>query len=86
MTGTSALYYLARSDVSAVLLERDVLSSGSTSKAAGGFRAQFSDELNIRIMIEAIGRFERFAEEPGADIDLKQWGYLLVEEKSGAVV
>lgn len=78
MTGASALYYLARSEVSAVLLERDVLSSGSTSKAAGGFRAQFSDELNIKIMVEAIRRFERFGDEPGADIDLKQWGYLFL--------
>ncbi len=78
MTGTSALYYLARSGVRATLLERDLLSSGSTSKAAGGFRAQFSDELNIKIMVEAIRRFERFDEEPGADIDLKQWGYLFL--------
>lgn len=78
MTGTSALYYLARAGVSAVLLERDALGSGSTSKAAGGFRAQFSDELNVRIMVEAIKRFERFEEEPGADIDLKQWGYLFL--------
>ncbi len=29
-------------------------------------------------MIEAIGRFERFEEEPGADIDFKQWGYLFL--------
>ena len=78
MTGASALYYLARSGIAATLLERDLLSSGSTSKAAGGFRAQFSDDLNVRIMVEAIRRFERFDEEPGADIDLKQWGYLFL--------
>lgn len=86
MTGTSALYYLARSGMPATLLERDLLSSGSTSKAAGGFRAQFSDELNIKIMVEAIRRFERFDEEPGADIDLKQWGYLflLKEDQLGS--
>ncbi len=83
MTGTSALYYLARAGVPALLMERDLLSSGSTSKAAGGFRAQFSDQLNVEIMVEAIRRFERFEEEPGADIDLKQWGYLflLMEEE-----
>jgi len=77
--GASALFYLTRlgcSDV--VLLERETLASGSTSKAAGGMRAQFSDELNIKIGLECIRRFERFAEEPGAEIDLKQWGYLFL--------
>ena len=38
---------------------------GSTSKAAGGIRAQFSDELNIRIALECIRRYERFAERAG---------------------
>ena len=62
----------------AVLVERETLGSGSTSKAAGGIRAQFSDELNIRIALECIRRYERFAEEPGGEIDFKQWGYLFL--------
>ena len=77
--GASALYYLTRLGCSdAVLIERDTLASGSTSKAAGGMRAQFSDELNVRIGLECIRRFERFADEPGGEIDLKQWGYLFL--------
>jgi sarcosine oxidase subunit beta len=77
--GASALYHLARAGCrDCVLLERETLGSGSTSRAAGGIRAQFSDELNIRIALECIRRFERFAEEPGGDIDLKQWGYLFL--------
>lgn len=77
--GASALYYLTRLGCTDVLLlERETLASGSTSKAAGGIRAQFSDELNIRIGLECIRRFERFAEEPGGEIDLKQWGYLFL--------
>ena len=79
ITGTSALYHLAKAGCSdAVLVERDTLGSGSTSKAAGGIRAQFSDELNVRIALECIRRFERFAEEPGGEIDFKQWGYLFL--------
>lgn len=77
--GASSLYYLTRLGCSdAVLLERDTLASGSTSKAAGGIRAQFSDELNVRIGLECIRRFENFADEPGGEIDFKQWGYLFM--------
>lgn len=79
ITGASALYHLAKAGCAdAILLERDTLGAGSTSKAAGGIRAQFSDELNVRIALECIRRFERFAEEPGGEIDFKQWGYLFL--------
>jgi sarcosine oxidase, subunit beta len=77
--GTSALYYLAKGGCTdSVLIERETLGAGSTSKAAGGIRSQFSDELNIRIGLECIRRYERFAEEPGGEIDFKQWGYLFL--------
>lgn len=77
--GASALYHLAREGCrDALLVERETLGSGSTSRAAGGIRAQFSDELNIRIGLECIRRYERFGEEPGAEIDFKQWGYLFL--------
>ena len=77
--GASAAYYLTRNGCAdVVLLERETLGSGSTSRAAGGIRAQFSDELNVRIALECIARFERFADEPGGEIDFKQWGYLFV--------
>ncbi len=77
--GASALYHLARAGCAdTLLIERATLGAGSTSKAAGGIRAQFSDELNIRIAVENIRRFERFGAEVGADIDFKQWGYLFL--------
>ena len=83
--GASVLFHLARLGCAgAVLVERETLGSGSTSRAAGGIRAQFSDELNIRIGLECIRRFERFAEEPGGEIEYRQWGYLflLTSDKS----
>ncbi len=84
--GASALYYLTKLGCSsALLLERETLAAGSTSKAAGGIRAQFSDELNVRIALECIRRFERFDEEPGGEIDYKQWGYLfLLDDEADA--
>lgn len=77
--GTSTLYHLTAAGCrDVVLLERDTLGSGSTSKAAGGIRAQFSDELNIRMSMENIRRFERFEDDFGVDIEFNQWGYLIM--------
>ncbi len=56
-----------------VLLERDSLASGSTSKSAGGIRAQFADELNVRIALRSLDEFERME-----GIDLRQDGYLFL--------
>ncbi|MFN8188502.1 MAG: FAD-binding oxidoreductase [Gaiellales bacterium] len=77
--GASTLYYLTRNGCTdAVLVERDTLGAGSTGKAAGGIRAQFSDELNVRLGLESIRRYEQFGDEPGGEIDFKQWGYLFL--------
>ena len=48
--GTSIAFHLAEAGVADVLLlERGQLAEGSTSRAAGGVRAQFSDPLNVQI-------------------------------------
>ena len=60
--GLSAAYHLARSGVSdVVLVEKDELGSGSTCKAAGGVRAQFSDAVNIELGLRSLRTFETFA-------------------------
>ena len=77
--GTSIAFHLAEAGVEDVLLlERDALASGSTSRAAGGVRTQFSDELNIRIALRSIEAFTAFGERPGWEIDLHQVGYLFL--------
>lgn len=76
--GTSAAYHLADLGADVVLIEKETIAAGSTSKAAGGFRAQFADELNVRMAIENIARLTRFEDEFGIDIDFKQWGYLFL--------
>lgn len=80
--GTSAAYHLAAAGVDVVVLERDTIGSGSTGRAAGGFRAQFSDELNVRMAVENIRRLERFETEFATGIDLKQYGYLFLLRQS----
>jgi sarcosine oxidase subunit beta len=79
--GTSVAFHLAEAGVDICLLERDELASGSTSRAAGGFRAQFSDPLNIAIGLRSIEAFTRFAERPGGEIDLTQVGYLFLLDR-----
>jgi len=77
--GLSAAYHLAASGVrDVVLVERDELGSGSTCKAAGGVRAQFSDAVNVELGLRSLRTFERFAEEFGQEIDLHQVGYLFL--------
>lgn len=79
VTGVSAAYHLARSGATdVVLVERETLGAGSTSRSAGGIRTQFSDELNVSIGIECVRRFERFHDETGVDIGFRQWGYLFL--------
>ncbi|WP_243716048.1 NAD(P)/FAD-dependent oxidoreductase [Actinomadura darangshiensis] len=77
--GTSIAFHLAEAGVRrVVLIERDELGGGSTCKAAGGVRAQFSDEVNIRLGARSLEAFTRFRDRPGQEIDLHQVGYLFL--------
>jgi sarcosine oxidase subunit beta len=79
--GTSTAFHLAEAGVEVCLVERGELASGSSSRAAGGFRAQFSDPLNISIGLRSIEAFTRFGDRPGAEIDLRQVGYLFLLDR-----
>jgi sarcosine oxidase subunit beta len=76
--GTSTAFHLAEAGVDVLLLERDGLGAGSTSKAAGGVRAQFSDALNIVLGARGLAAFADFARRPGQEIDLHRRGYLFL--------
>ena len=79
VVGCSIAYHLARrGQRDVVVLERETVGSGTTSKAAGGIRSQFPTETEIRFSLEAIGVFERFAEEFGVDIGYRRIGYLFL--------
>jgi len=79
VVGTSTAYHLAKRGYrDVVVLEKDLLASGSTGKCAGGIRQQFSSESNIKISMESVRFFERFPEEMEAEIDFRQHGYLFL--------
>ena len=77
--GASIAYHLVMRGVRRVLvLERDSLGSGSTSRNAGGIRQQFSTEINVQLSQRSLPRFEHFADEFGIDIQFHQVGYLFL--------
>src|SRR4051795_9528917 len=76
--GASAAFHLAEAGADVVLLERGQLAGGSTSKAAGGLRAQFSDALNIEIAKRSLEAYKRFEQRPEWEIGYEEIGYLFV--------
>ena len=79
VVGCSIAYHLARrGQRDVVVVEREAVGSGTTSKAAGGIRSQFPTETEIRFSLEAIRVFERFEEEFGVDIGYRRIGYLFL--------
>jgi sarcosine oxidase subunit beta len=79
VVGCSIAYHLARRGLDQVLvLERETVGSGTTSKAAGGIRAQFATETEILFSLESIRVFERFQDEFGVDPGYRKIGYLFL--------
>ncbi|OLD37005.1 MAG: hypothetical protein AUI57_12540 [Candidatus Rokubacteria bacterium 13_1_40CM_2_68_8] len=79
VVGCSIAYHLARRGLAdVVVVERETVGSGTTSKAAGGIRVQFPTETEIRFSLEAIRVFERFQDEFGVDPGYKKIGYLFL--------
>ncbi len=79
--GASVAWHLRELGVrDVVLVERDSLAAGSTSRSAGGIRTQFSDELNVRIALRSLDEFERME-----GIDLRQHGYLFLLDREDDV-
>ncbi len=73
-------FYLARRKFGQiVVLEKEpLLGSGSTSKAAGGIRAQFSTRVNIEMSMLSEQCFRNFKDETGQEALFDQVGYLFL--------
>ena len=78
--GTSIAYHLAAARAGrVVLLEREVaLGLGSTGRCAGGFRHQFSSEINVRLSLASVRLIRSFTEEHGLPLDVHAEGYLFL--------
>jgi sarcosine oxidase subunit beta len=78
--GASIAYELGQRGVKdVVVVEKEPFAgAGSTSKAAGGIRAQFSTPLNVRISMMSIARFRTFSDEMDTDPVFFPVGYLFL--------
>src|SRR5919108_3582061 len=78
--GCSIAFHLARMGGSGVvLLEREALpGAGSTSKANGGIRAQFTTEINVRMSLASMEILDALAPAIGDPPVYRKAGYLFV--------
>lgn len=84
IVGCSVAYHLAmQSAPKVVMVEKDLVCSGSTGKSAGGVRQQFTTEVNIRLSIESLKMFHRMQDELGIDPGFRQVGYLFMASTQG---
>ena len=78
--GASIAYHLAARGCGDVLVvdRGPDFGSGSTSKATGGFRAQFDSAINVELSKLSRQKLLRFEEEIGVDSGYRPYGYLFL--------
>jgi sarcosine oxidase subunit beta len=78
VVGCSVAFHLAEAGVDVLLVERDTYGAGSSSKAAGGVRACFSDAVNVALGKRSLALLRDIGTRPGGEIDLHTCGYLFL--------
>lgn len=78
--GASAAYHLAaRGMRNVVVLDRATApGGGTTSRATGGFRAQFASRINVRLSLLSREKLRAFEDDTGVDPGFLQAGYLWI--------
>jgi len=76
--GASVAYHLAARGARDILVidRAGAPGGGSTSRATGGFRAQYGAPLNVRLSLLAREKLRRFREEIGGECGYEPLGYL----------
>ena len=76
--GCSILYYLAKRGLTdTLLLEKNVLASGSTSRSQAILRMHYSNEVTARLAWESLEVFKNFEELTGMPSGYTRTGYFL---------
>jgi len=77
--GASVAYFLQRGGAGrVVLVDRGLFGGGSSSRAAGGIRQQFSTEVNVRLSQKSLDYYRRFEAELAVDAGFRESGYLFL--------
>ncbi|MCI0901532.1 MAG: FAD-binding oxidoreductase, partial [Chloroflexi bacterium] len=86
--GTSILFNLGRLGVTdTLLLERDVLGSGSTGRSQAICRMHYSNPVTAQMAWESLSIFTNFNEAVGGESGFVETGYLVIvdQEESGGL-
>ncbi len=79
VVGAAIAYQLVRlGHGSVIVFEAGSVASGSTGRAAGGIRTQFTTDIDIKLSLYSVSFYEQFAELVGGDIEFRQHGYLFL--------
>ncbi|MGB9954732.1 NAD(P)/FAD-dependent oxidoreductase (plasmid) [Haloarcula marismortui] len=76
--GITSAYYLRKKGATVTVLEKGNLGNGSTDRANGGIRAQFSSPVSAKLSKESIDVWKSFDTEFGTDIAYRRPGYMFL--------
>ncbi|QIB76226.1 FAD-binding oxidoreductase [Halogeometricum borinquense] len=82
VVGLSCAHALAERDANVTVCEAGTLGGGSTGRAAGGIRMQFSTPVNVALSVASVPVWESFEERFGVDIDYRKNGYLFLAREA----
>ncbi|ADQ65918.1 glycine/d-amino acid oxidase, deaminating [Halogeometricum borinquense DSM 11551] len=82
VVGLSCAHALAERDANVTVCEAGTLGGGSTGRAAGGIRMQFSTPVNVDLSVASVPVWESFEERFGVDIDYRKNGYLFLAREA----
>jgi sarcosine oxidase subunit beta len=80
IVGLATAYHLTRAKpgLRVAVVEASYLCSGASGRNGGGVRAQWSDEISIRLMQESLTEFREFARRHRINTWFRQGGYLFL--------
>ncbi|WP_394742633.1 NAD(P)/FAD-dependent oxidoreductase [Natronococcus roseus] len=78
IVGLASALELAERGLEVVVCEKGSIGSGSTERAAGGIRAQFSTPTNVELSVASMAVWSEFEERFGTDVDYRTNGYLFL--------
>lgn len=78
IVGLASALALADRGAEVTLCEQGSIGTGSTARALGGIRTQFSTPVNVDLSLASLPVWESFEERFGVDIAFRQTGYLFL--------
>ncbi|MDZ7701348.1 MAG: FAD-dependent oxidoreductase [Halobacteriales archaeon] len=82
IVGVASAHALAELGADVTVCEAGSLGAGSTDRAVGGIRAQFSTPVNVELSTAAMTVWDEFEETFGVDIGYRRPGYLFLARET----